>query len=141
LLHVSGLPQHSTDATISSTQLTISNSSASLATNFTAKVISNATSSANSHLPLIVPTVPVHKSKPEETTVDEAVQDSGPTTDYVVPLVIAMLAVPLVGVLCALMYMKGRDFWERRHYGRIDFLWDSRNDSRMDFLIDGMYNN
>lgn len=53
---------------------------------------------------------------------------SGPSFDYVVPIVIAMLAVPFVAVVGAFLYKKGRDFWDRRHY------------RRMDFLIDGMYN-
>jgi hypothetical protein len=49
-------------------------------------------------------------------------------TDYVVPVVCAILAVPLFIVSSIFLYRKGSEFWERRHY------------RRMDFLIDGMYN-
>ncbi|KAK3909448.1 Trichothecene biosynthesis transcription regulator TRI6 [Frankliniella fusca] len=59
---------------------------------------------------------------------NESLIGSGPSFDYVVPIVIAMLAVPFVAVVGAFLYKKGRDFWDRRHY------------RRMDFLIDGMYN-
>lgn len=58
----------------------------------------------------------------------ESKESSGPSFDYVVPIVIAMLAVPLMAVLGAFFYKKVQDFWDRRHY------------RRMDFLIDGMYN-
>lgn len=53
---------------------------------------------------------------------------AGPSFDFVVPIVIALLAVPFVAVLGAYIYKQSRDFWDRRHY------------RRMDFLIDGMYN-
>jgi hypothetical protein len=49
-------------------------------------------------------------------------------TDYVIPVVFVILAVPLIIVLAVFLYKKGSEFWERRHY------------RRMDFLIDGMYN-
>ncbi|XP_069679077.1 serine-rich adhesin for platelets-like [Periplaneta americana] len=49
-------------------------------------------------------------------------------SDYIVPIVGIILAVPLVIVLIVVLYKKGSEFWERRHY------------RRMDFLIDGMYN-
>ena len=58
----------------------------------------------------------------------ENLVSAGPAFDYVVPIVIAMLAIPFVAVIGAFLYKKGRDFWDRRHY------------RRMDFLIDGMYN-
>lgn len=58
----------------------------------------------------------------------ENLVSSGPAFDYVVPIVIAMLAVPLLAVIGTFLYKKSRDFWDRRHY------------RRMDFLIDGMYN-
>lgn len=48
--------------------------------------------------------------------------------DYVIPVVCVILAVPLVILLAVFLYKKGSEFWERRHY------------RRMDFLIDGMYN-
>jgi len=49
-------------------------------------------------------------------------------TDYVIPVVLVIMAIPLVIVLALFLYKKGSEFWERRHY------------RRMDFLIDGMYN-
>lgn len=49
-------------------------------------------------------------------------------TDYVIPIVSIIFVVPLVIVLAVFLYKKGSEFWERRHY------------RRMDFLIDGMYN-
>lgn len=49
-------------------------------------------------------------------------------TDYVIPVVLVIMAIPLVIVLALFLYRKGSEFWERRHY------------RRMDFLIDGMYN-
>jgi len=48
--------------------------------------------------------------------------------DYVIPVVLVIMAIPLVIVLALFLYKKGSEFWERRHY------------RRMDFLIDGMYN-
>lgn len=58
----------------------------------------------------------------------ESLIGSGPSFDYIVPIVIALLAVPFVAVVGVFFYKKLRDFWDRRHY------------RRMDFLIDGMYN-
>lgn len=49
-------------------------------------------------------------------------------TDYVIPVVLVIMAIPLVIVLALFLYKKGSEFWERRHY------------RRMDFLVDGMYN-
>jgi len=49
-------------------------------------------------------------------------------TDYVIPVVTVIMVIPLVIVLALFLYKKGSEFWERRHY------------RRMDFLIDGMYN-
>ena len=48
--------------------------------------------------------------------------------DYIVPVVITLTALPLLGVLFFVLYKRGRDYWDKRHY------------RRMDFLIDGMYN-
>ena len=49
-------------------------------------------------------------------------------TNYVIPIVLVIMTIPLVIVLALFLYKKGSEFWERRHY------------RRMDFLIDGMYN-
>jgi hypothetical protein len=48
--------------------------------------------------------------------------------DYVIPIVLVILAVPLFIVLAVFFYKKSLEFWERRHY------------RQMDFLIDGIYN-
>ncbi|PSN48888.1 hypothetical protein C0J52_09657 [Blattella germanica] len=49
-------------------------------------------------------------------------------SDYVVPVVGIILALPLIIILVIVLYKKGSEFWERRHY------------RRMDYLIDEMYN-
>ena len=48
--------------------------------------------------------------------------------DYIVPVIITIMALPLLGGAAFFLYRRGRDCWEKRHY------------RRMDFLIDGMYN-
>ncbi|XP_043483197.1 uncharacterized protein LOC122511782 [Leptopilina heterotoma] len=48
--------------------------------------------------------------------------------DYVVPIMITIFTVPLLSVATYILYRRGRDCWDKRHY------------RRMDFLIDGMYN-
>ncbi|XP_012279686.1 uncharacterized protein LOC105699353 [Orussus abietinus] len=99
----------------------------------------------NRSLPLSTPAttkVPKkHKPKPTvtigEADIDKPIPAS-PTKspplgmprkiDYIVPVVITILAVPLLGVAMFILYKRGRDCWDKRHY------------RRMDFLIDGMYN-
>lgn len=49
--------------------------------------------------------------------------------DYVLPIVLTILAVPLVAILIAFLYKRGAEWWQHRHY------------RRMDFLIEGIYNN
>lgn len=46
----------------------------------------------------------------------------------VLPIVIPILALPLVAGIIFIIYKRSSEFWEHRHY------------RRMDFLIDGMYN-
>ncbi|XP_015124694.1 uncharacterized protein LOC107046569 [Diachasma alloeum] len=48
--------------------------------------------------------------------------------DYVVPVIITILVLPLFVLFVIFLYRNGRECWEKRHY------------RRMDFLIDGMYN-
>jgi len=48
--------------------------------------------------------------------------------DYIVPVIITFTALPLMGVTFYVLYKRGKDYWSKRHY------------RRMDFLIDGMYN-
>lgn len=93
--------------------------------------------------PLIVSTVKIkkHKLKPTVTiggsNVDKPIPAS-PTKstplgmprkiDYVVPIMITIFTVPLLSVATYVLYRRGKDCWDKRHY------------RRMDFLIDGMYN-
>ncbi|KAL6264450.1 hypothetical protein P5V15_004559 [Pogonomyrmex californicus] len=48
--------------------------------------------------------------------------------DYIVPVIITIVALPILGAAIFILYRHGRDCWDKRHY------------RRMDFLIDGMYN-
>lgn len=48
---------------------------------------------------------------------------------YVLPIVLTILAVPLLAIILTVGYKRGAEWWQHRHY------------RRMDFLIDGMYNN
>ncbi|XP_076249697.1 uncharacterized protein LOC143188996 [Calliopsis andreniformis] len=48
--------------------------------------------------------------------------------DYVLPVIITLIALPVLGAIMFMIYKQGRDCWDKRHY------------RRMDFLIDGMYN-
>lgn len=48
--------------------------------------------------------------------------------DYIVPVIITIIALPILGAAIFVLYRRGRDCWDKRHY------------RRMDFLIDGMYN-
>lgn len=84
----------------------------------------------------------IPKPKPTVTTVDgPEVNESRPLSrtksspldmprkiDYIVPVIITMIALPILGAALFTLYRRGRDCWDKRHY------------RRMDFLIDGMYN-
>lgn len=48
---------------------------------------------------------------------------------YVIPIVGVILSVPLVAIVTSIVYKRGSEWWQHRHY------------RRMDFLIEGMYNN
>nr|XP_050857618.1 uncharacterized protein LOC127067087 [Vespula vulgaris] len=48
--------------------------------------------------------------------------------DYIIPIAITIVALPILGVASFILYNRGKDCWDKRHY------------RRMDFLIDGMYN-
>ncbi|XP_046838313.1 uncharacterized protein LOC124432960 [Vespa crabro] len=48
--------------------------------------------------------------------------------DYIIPIAITIIALPILGVASFILYNRGKDCWDKRHY------------RRMDFLIDGMYN-
>ncbi|XP_024889904.1 mucin-5AC [Temnothorax curvispinosus] len=84
----------------------------------------------------------VPKPKPTVTTVDgPEINESIPLSrtknpplgmprkiDYIVPVIITIFALPILGAVIFVLYRRGRDCWDKRHY------------RRMDFLIDGMYN-
>lgn len=46
----------------------------------------------------------------------------------VIPIIVSLLILPLISVLAFFLWRRTRDYWDKRHY------------KRMDFLIDGMYN-
>lgn len=48
---------------------------------------------------------------------------------YVVPIIAVIFSVPLVAAIISVLYKRGSEWWQHRHY------------RRMDFLIEGMYNN
>ncbi|KAG7187984.1 hypothetical protein KM043_013940 [Ampulex compressa] len=48
--------------------------------------------------------------------------------DYIIPIAITAITLPLMAVASFAVYKRGKDCWDKRHY------------RRMDFLIDGMYN-
>nr|XP_012232614.1 PREDICTED: putative uncharacterized protein DDB_G0282133 [Linepithema humile] len=120
----------------------LNNSSTTLASTNTTilhaktNVVHNATTIApktSSHIP---------KPKPTVTTVDgPEVNESIPSSrtknsslgmprkiDYIAPVIITIIALPILGAAIFMLYRRGRDCWDKRHY------------RRMDFLIDGMYN-
>jgi len=117
------------------------NSNASLANGTTshAQIASNVktTPKASSHIEKHIP-----KPKPTVTTVDgPEINESIPLSrtknpplgmprkiDYIVPVIITIVALPILGTVIFVLYRRGRDCWDKRHY------------RRMDFLIDGMYN-
>lgn len=89
------------------------------------------------------PTPKKHKPKPTATVVNSRTDDEKPMPamptrssplgmprkiDYIVPVIITIVALPLLGAATFMVYRRGRDCWDKRHY------------RRMDFLIDGMYN-
>ncbi|RZB40396.1 hypothetical protein BDFB_001444 [Asbolus verrucosus] len=59
----------------------------------------------------------------------EAITEKQKKPDYVVPIVVVILLVPLVAIVISILYKRGAEWWQHRHY------------RRMDFLIEGMYNN
>ena len=109
--------------------------------NSTIKNVSSKTSVSETPQKMSTEKVKKHKLKPTVTiggsNVDEPIPAS-PTKnpplgmprkiDYIVPVMITIFALPLLGVATYVLYRRGRDCWDKRHY------------RRMDFLIDGMYN-
>jgi len=99
--------------------------------------IMNNTTKKSLHIEKHIP-----KPKPTVTTVDgPEINESIPLSrtknpplgmprkiDYIVPVIITIVALPILGAAIFILYRRGRDCWDKRHY------------RRMDFLIDGMYN-
>jgi len=99
--------------------------------------IMNNTTKESLHIEKHIP-----KPKPTVTTVDgPEINESIPLSrtknpplgmsrkiDYIVPVIITIVALPILGAAIFILYRRGRDCWDKRHY------------RRMDFLIDGMYN-
>lgn len=86
-------------------------------------------------------TIQEHKPKPTATVIEPNSDKhayvpyiKGPhlgmpkKIDYVLPVIVTLIALPVLGAIMFMVYKQGRDYWEKRHY------------RRMDFLIDGMYN-
>lgn len=92
------------------------------------KIVSSTTVKPRKHKPK--PTVTIGDSED-----DKPIRSSNPSPtgsrrkiDYIVPVVISMITLPLLSLIMYVLYRRGRDCWDKRHY------------RRMDFLIDGMYN-
>lgn len=95
------------------------------------------TPKASSHIEKHIP-----KPKPTVTTVDGPEPNESRLSsrtknpplgmprkiDYIVPVIITIIALPILSAVIFVLYRRGRDCWDKRHY------------RRMDFLIDGMYN-
>ncbi|KYN07416.1 PREDICTED: uncharacterized protein LOC108781763 [Cyphomyrmex costatus] len=100
-------------------------------------IMNNMTTKISMHVEKHIP-----KPKPTVTTVDgPEINESIPLSrtknpplgmprkiDYIVPVIITIVALPILGAAIFILYRRGRDCWDKRHY------------RRMDFLIDGMYN-
>lgn len=90
-------------------------------------------SSEKKHIPKPKPTVTtIGKSENNESRLPLRNKSSplgaSRKIDYIVPIMITIIALPLLGAAIFVLYRRGRDCWDKRHY------------RRMDFLIDGMYN-
>lgn len=106
-------------------------------TTFHTEVVNHTTMPNSSHIEKHIP-----KPKPTVTTVDGpesnesrlSLRTKNPPLgmprkiDYIVPVIITIIALPILGAAIFVLYRRGRDCWDKRHY------------RRMDFLIDGMYN-
>ena len=132
-LNVTNLHANSLDRSMnSSTSLTPAN-----ITTFHTEAMNHTTPKASSHIEKHIP-----KPKPTVTTVDGPEPNESRLSsrtknpplgmprkiDYIVPVIITIVALPILGAAIFVLYRRGRDCWDKRHY------------RRMDFLIDGMYN-
>lgn len=91
--------------------------------------------------PVTASTVQEHKPKPTATVVGPNSDKEAfiPHTkgsrlgmpkkiDCVLPVIVTLIALPVLGAIMYMVYKQCRDCWDKRHY------------RRMDFLIDGIYN-
>lgn len=72
------------------------------------------------------------KTSKNKTSVDQLVLDTNKEhkrAAYLIPIIAVIFSVPLVAVIMSVLYRRGSEWWQHRHY------------RRMDFLIEGMYNN
>lgn len=130
--HVNNSLDKSTNSSYSSTNVIPTN-----VTTIHTKTANHTTTSKISHTEKHVP-----KPKPTVTTVDGPDPDESRLSsrtknpplgmprkiDYIIPVIITIIALPILGTAIFVLYRRGRDCWDKRHY------------RRMDFLIDGMYN-
>lgn len=130
--HVNNTLDKSTNSSYSSTNLI-----PTYVTTIHTKIVNHTTISKASYTEKHVP-----KPKPTVTTVDgpdpdESILSSRTKNpplgmprkiDYIIPVIITIIALPILGTAIFVLYRRGRDCWDKRHY------------RRMDFLIDGMYN-
>lgn len=70
--------------------------------------------------------------KPSKINANEQATDNSKEhkrAAYLIPIIAVIFSVPLVAVVISVLYKRGSEWWQHRHY------------RRMDFLIEGMYNN
>lgn len=105
-------PSNNTSSTTTSSPIIISSSAASITESTTRR-----------HKPKFAMIIGDHESKERKSFIES------PTTgkDYIFPIVLFIMALPLVFLIIKLIYKRGSEYTERRHYDRM-------------YLIDGMYN-
>ncbi|KAL3267066.1 hypothetical protein HHI36_011207 [Cryptolaemus montrouzieri] len=69
------------------------------------------------------------KGNDAKQTEKENIEKINRSSNFVLPIVAIGVSIPLIGLLVIGFYKCGAEWWQHRHY------------RRMDFLIDGMYNN
>ncbi|CAD1476224.1 unnamed protein product, partial [Heterotrigona itama] len=123
-----------------------------LKSNVTEKYISNASSITvnnifhftnttpqrlSTNVPITPSLIQEHKPKPTATVIEPNSDKQAfiPRTkgshlgmpkkiDYVLPVIVILIALPVLGAIVFMLYKQGRDCWDKRHYRRMDFLID-----------------
>ncbi|XP_072743587.1 uncharacterized protein [Anoplolepis gracilipes] len=131
--HVNNNLDHITNSNYSNTSLISTN-----ITKFHTEAVNHTTtpmasSPITKHIPKPKPTVTtVDGPEPSESRLSSRTKNLSlgmpRKIDYIVPVIITIIALPILGAVLFVLYRRGRDCWDKRHY------------RRMDFLIDGMYN-